>query len=84
MHEVTVETLQTATLKDLERHIEALENDIGAMDFFFENFLAPMGPNEMGDHNTSTPEWLLYRKMRGLYEEVDDRLRTAKYYYSVG
>ena len=84
MHTVTVEDLQRASLKDLEYHIEKLECDIGEMDFFFGNFLDYMGHNDMGDQDLTTPEWVLFKKMRALYEEVDDRLRAARYYHCVG
>lgn len=83
VHKVSVEELQQASLKTLEGHIEKLECDLASLDYFFSTFLNYMGHDDMGA-DTDTPEWILYKKMRKLYEEQDDRLRSARYYYDLG
>ncbi len=84
MHKVTSEQLQKASLKELEGHIDKLECDIGNLDYFFQVFLNYMGHTDMREADTNTPEWVLYKKMQALYDEQDDRLRSARYYYDLG
>lgn len=79
MHKVTPEELGQATPKQLEHHISALQHDRDSIGYFFDVFFESLTYAEMGD-DTSTPEWVLYRKMKDLYDRTDQLIRSANYY----
>lgn len=79
MYKVTPEELGQASLKQLEHHISALHQERDRIGYFFDVFFESLTYAEMGD-DTSTPEWVLYRKMKDLYDRIDQLIRSANYY----
>lgn len=79
MLDLDAATFTRASLKQLETHVTDLEFYKGTLDHFFTMFFDSMSYADMGE-DTTTPEWLLYRKMKDEYDRIDQLIRSANYY----